>query len=155
MASATSDRPNDMPELAANPRKVYAALKAAGRPLTAYQLIDALRGEGMSAPPTVYRALNRLMEAGLAHRIESVNAYVACAAVHAHVGPGAGSVVFTVCDSCGRADEVVDNTLGADLSRYANAKDFTVDRATLELHGRCGACRTPPEPSAGSESLSP
>ena len=122
--------------LPANPRKVYAALKAAGRPLTAYQLIDVLRGEGMSAPPTVYRALNRLMEVGLAHRIESVNAYVACAAEHAY----AGSVVFTICDGCGHANEVVDAAVGADLIRCAVEHQFTIDRATLELRGRCHAC---------------
>lgn len=126
--------------LAANPRKVYAALKEAGRPLTAYQLIDALRDEGMTAPPTVYRALARLTEAGLAHRIESVNAYVACAADHAHAGGGTGSIVFTICEACGRAREVVDPRLGADLSRCAEACDFIVNHATLELRGRCRAC---------------
>lgn len=126
--------------LAANPRKVYAVLKAARRPLTAYQLIEALRDEGMTAPPTVYRALNRLMEAGLAHRIESVNAYVACAVDHADAPAGAGSVVFTLCEACGRAREVVDPRLGADLERCAQACDFIVDRATLELRGRCRDC---------------
>lgn len=125
--------------LPTNPRKVYAALKSAGRPMTAYQLIDSLREQGISAPPTVYRALARLMDKGLAHRIESVNAYVACAAKHAHKG----SVVFTICDGCGKADEVVDEAVGADLTRCAVEHDFIVERASLELRGRCRACAVP------------
>jgi hypothetical protein len=65
--------------------------------MTAYEILDAVRDKGITAPPTVYRALNRLVEEGLAHRVESINAYVACA--HSHHSDGA--VVFAICDNCG------------------------------------------------------
>ena len=53
-------------------------LAAAQKPLSAYDVIDALREDGRLAPPTVYRALQKLIDKGLAHRLETQNAYVAC-----------------------------------------------------------------------------
>ena len=61
-----------------NNEQVYRVLRSAQGPMTAYEILDAVRPQGISAPPTVYRALNRLMREGLAHRVESKNAYVAC-----------------------------------------------------------------------------
>ena len=136
----------DLGALRGNARKVYWALKAAGRPLTAYQLIDALRDEGVSAPPTVYRALARLLDAALVHRIESTNAYVTCAGNHNHPEGETGSVMFAICDACGQATEVVDAGINADLARCAVAHDFALHHATLELHGRCGTCRKAASP---------
>ena len=70
---------NRMQPRGANHEQVYRVLRSARGPMTAYQILDAVRPKGISAPPTVYRALNRLMRDGLAHRLESMNAYVACA----------------------------------------------------------------------------
>lgn len=82
-------------------RRVLKALLASGAPLKAYDLMHALASGGRSAaPPTVYRALKFLIGMGLAHRIESLNAFVACRFPgEAHL-PG-----FRVCESCGAAEE--------------------------------------------------
>ena len=61
---------------AANHERVLRALRQAARPMTAYEILDVLGPFGISSPPTVYSALNRLLEDGLVHRLESINAYV-------------------------------------------------------------------------------
>ncbi len=124
--------------LTANHHAVLSALKAEGRPLTAYDLIDALRDQGISSPPTVYRALTRLMEEGLVHRLESLNAFLACTKGAAHQG----GAIFTICDHCGETQELTDGKAIAALMRCADEQGFAVERTTFELHGRCEACRS-------------
>ena len=126
--------------LAPNHALVFDALKKAGRPVTAYELIDAVRAAGISAPPTVYRALNRLIADGQAHKIESTNTFVAC--THAHAGGDAP--VFVICDVCGDASEFSDETVGTQLAKRAAEHIFAIDRAIVELHGTCAKCATGP-----------
>ncbi len=126
--------------LAPNHTLVFDALKDAGRPVTAYQLIDALRGVGISAPPTVYRALNRLISDGLVHKLESMNAFVACTHTHA----GGSAVVFAICDMCGGADEFADEAIGEQLAKRAIERGFALNKAVVELHGTCAKCTEPP-----------
>jgi Fur family zinc uptake transcriptional regulator len=105
--------------------------------MTAYEILDAVRDKGITAPPTVYRALNRLVEEGLAHRVESINAYVACA--HSHHSDGA--VVFAICDNCGTVSEIEDSEAVAMLRGEAEADGFMVQRVAAEIRGLCGPCR--------------
>src|SRR5262245_4876474 len=78
-------------------RRVLELVWASHRPAGAYALLDRLREDGRgAAPPTVYRALDFLLERGLIHRIESLNAFVGCA------HPGENHLVqFLICRSCG------------------------------------------------------
>ncbi len=82
-------------------RRVLKALLASGRPMKAYDLMHAVgNGVRSAAPPTVYRALKLLIGVGLAHRIETLNAFVACRL------PGEPHVAsFRVCTRCGAAEE--------------------------------------------------
>src|SRR3990172_6339658 len=77
-------------------RMIVEALRAAGRPVSAYEIIDRLREKASLAPQTVYRSLDRLIASGSAHRLESLNAFVACSPV-THEGGGG----FAICDDCG------------------------------------------------------
>ena len=61
-----------------NHKRVYAHLRKAGAPLSAYQILEAMHADGFRAPVTVYRALERLMGEGRIHRVESLNAFVPC-----------------------------------------------------------------------------
>lgn len=124
--------------LAPNHRTVYTALRRAGRPVTAYQLIDAVRPAGISAPPTVYRALARLIAEGHAHRLESLNAFVACA----HGQPHTGATVFMICEDCGAAEELMDETIATHLQERARESGFLTETTTIEMRGYCGACAT-------------
>jgi Fur family transcriptional regulator, zinc uptake regulator len=122
--------------LVANHEQVYRALQSARAPMTAYEILEVLRPAGLSAPPTIYRALSRLVEEGLAHRLESINSYVACVDPdHQH-----HSVAFAICRDCGHIDELFENALIRRLTERAAKRGFKVDTATVELRGHCASC---------------
>ncbi len=116
---------------------IYGALRSADGPMTAYQVLDAVREHGITAPPTVYRALNRLVEEGLAHRVESINAYVACS--HSHHSDE--SAIFAICENCGMVEEIDDNKAISSLRRAAESDQFSVQHMSVEIRGLCGQCR--------------
>jgi Fur family zinc uptake transcriptional regulator len=125
--------------------RVMALLGAGGRAMTAYQLLDGLRADGITAPPTVYRALNRLIAEGRAHRLESLNAFVACTRP-AH----GGCAGFAICDGCGRVTEFTSEPVVDSLAAWAGAHAFRMTGATIEVKGRCGDCSAPaPSPAPG------
>lgn len=105
-------------------------------PLTAYDILDLLSVPlNKPKPPTVYRALEFLIEHHFIHRIESLNAYVACGEDHKHKGSQ-----FMVCDDCGRVEEVHLCHVPDGLKKQAEGKGFTLSHWNAELHGRCGKC---------------
>ncbi len=117
--------------------RVLELLLAAGEPVKAYDLIARFGEDGQPAkPPTVYRALEFLERKGLAHRIASISAYVACTS-----GSIDHAAAFLICDCCGATAEVSAPVAG-DLGRAAEAAGYAIDRTTIEAHGRCPACRT-------------
>jgi Fur family transcriptional regulator, zinc uptake regulator len=118
-----------------NHELVLTVLQKTGKPLTAYELLDRLRSHGVSAPPTVYRALDRLIEDGRVHRLESLNAFVACA--HPQHG---GAAVFSICHSCGTVEEMSDASLDRRIATLAKSAKFHLVQAVLELRGRCRNC---------------
>lgn len=127
------DRLNDMQQLTLD------ALEAAAAPMTAYEVLDALKAtRPTAAPPTAYRALTKLIALGLVHRLESLNAYVACSGGHGDADPA-----FSICDDCGHVDELSDPTIAATLTQMATAASggFAPTKHVVELHGRCGKCR--------------
>lgn len=116
-------------------RLISDALRDAGRPVSAYEIIDSLRGKATLAPQTVYRSLDRLIASGAAHRLESLNAFVACShAVHK------GSAVFAICDRCGGVLEFDEPKALAALGDWAETAGFTLRQMTLELRGTCVRC---------------
>ncbi|MEO1543430.1 MAG: Fur family transcriptional regulator [Pseudomonadota bacterium] len=132
------DRVQETKPLATKEVILLHALRTATRPRTAYELIDQLRDEGIKTPPTVYRALNRLISLGLVHRLESLNAYLACQS--GQCGPRANPA-FAICDGCGDVAEIVGSAVIAGVKTWAQGSNFTVGSITFELHGRCRSCR--------------
>jgi Fur family zinc uptake transcriptional regulator len=118
-------------------RRVLELVWASHEPVGAYGLLDRLSKEGVKAvPPTVYRALDFLLEHGLVHRLERLNAYVGCS--HSH-GPHAAQ--FLICTGCGRVAELDDPAIGSALARSASSRGFTISRQTVEVEGLCPDCR--------------
>lgn len=116
-------------------RKVLRLLLESEEPAKAYDLLANLDGEGAAKPPTVYRALDFLQEMGLAHKIESLNAYVACGhASHAH------SAVFIICDNCGAAEELHATEISKAIEKETAAAGFNVRSAIIEVRGTCRKC---------------
>jgi Fur family zinc uptake transcriptional regulator len=91
----------------------------------------------LRAPLQVYRALEKLTERGLAHRLESVNAFVCCANAHCHES---GSTAFAICDKCGRVEEFAERAVEHKLMGWSKSAGFTPSRMTIELRGICRDC---------------
>jgi Fur family zinc uptake transcriptional regulator len=118
---------------------VLRLIAEAGRPVKAYDLLEWVRegkSVGADAPPTVYRALDFLMANGFVHKLESVNAYVAC---H-HPSSAQHSVPFLICDRCHSAVELEDRNVVTHLELRAKALGFEPQAQTLEVHGLCARC---------------
>jgi Fur family zinc uptake transcriptional regulator len=107
------------------------------RALGAYDLLARLRDDGFGAqPPVAYRALDFLVSHGLAHRIERLNAYVACAR------PGEGHApAFMICRSCDGVAEAEAPARAGGLGAAADALGFAIESAVVEAEGLCPACR--------------
>ena len=127
-------------DLTRNQELVLGTLAHAEAPMSAYDILDKLRDEGLRAPLQVYRALEKLIEHGLAHRLESLNAFVCCADANCH-GRASGTAAFAICSGCGRVDEFADPEVTARLVAWAGDTGFALERTTIELRGRCAECQ--------------
>lgn len=124
-------------ELTKNQKLVRDRLAAASGPLTAYALLDDLRGEGFRAPLQVYRALDSLISSGLVHRLESLNAFVACTCAHSH---GEERTAFAICETCGKTEEFSGKGLSGELVEWIGARAFSPRRTVIEIRGLCAKC---------------
>ncbi len=106
------------------------------KPIGAYDILQRLSAErGRAAPPTVYRALAFLVEQGLAHRIDSLNAFVACFDPERTHDAG-----FLICDSCKAVEEIAEPAIGGAIRKAAALQRFTPSRTVVEISGTCAAC---------------
>lgn len=117
-------------------RAVLRLLCESDRPLSAYELLDRLRTVVKNpAPPTVYRALDFLLEQGLVHKLESLHAYVGCAhPEHPHASQ------FLICADCGEVAELADTGIVQTLQAAGRAVGFRTKRPVVELLGTCAQC---------------
>ena len=117
-------------------RTVLQLLCVSDKPLSAYELLDRMRGVVKNpAPPTVYRALDFLLEQGLVHKLESLHAYVGCAHPdHPHASQ------FLICDDCGEVAEVEDASVAKSLKAAGKAIGFRTKRPVVEVLGTCAQC---------------
>lgn len=118
-------------------RRVLELIWADHSPVKAYDLLDRLQAkQGKVAPPTVYRALEFLQEAGLIHRLESHNAFVGCPY------PGHGDKVrFLICRACGAIAEQAMGELSKRIAADAEEVGFQVEDQLLEVTGLCPQCQ--------------
>lgn len=118
-------------------RRVLEILLEDHRAMGAYAILDRLRAEGLGAqPPVAYRALDFLVRHRLAHRIEHLNAFVACA----RPGP-AHAPVFLICRGCSAVAEAPAAPVMAALGAAAGEAGFAIDQAMVEAEGLCPACQ--------------
>ncbi|KRB82247.1 Fur family transcriptional regulator [Sphingomonas sp. Root710] len=117
--------------------QIYAALSAADRPASAYDLAEAVsKSTGRRvAANSVYRILDVFVSKNLARRVESANAYI----VNAH--PDCQhDCIFLVCDACGRVNHVDDDSLSGAVRRSAEKAGFSQLRPVIEVRGCCADC---------------
>ena len=118
-------------------RRVLALIWENRQPIKAYELLERLSAEtGKIQPPTVYRALDFLLNQGLIHKLDSLNAFLGCG------DPDSGSdCFFLICRDCGVTDEYSSPSLRSSIMDTAKGHEFSIDDVTLEVSGQCQHCR--------------
>lgn len=132
-------------------RRVLEIILESEVPLGAYAILDVLRADGRrGAPPTVYRALDFLLEQGLIHRLASLNVYTGCAHPDHHHGGQ-----FLICAKCGRVRELDSPMVDATIRAAADERRFEVGSQVVEVLGRCEECRGHASDEAGAAVQNP
>ena len=118
-------------------RDVLRLVLEADSPATAYQLLDRLKEtRKRAAPPTIYRALDFLVERGLVHKVERLNAFIPCTeSGHVH-----HAAQFLICRRCGSVAELDDQEVSQALDKAARRRGFNPISAMVELEGTCADC---------------
>ena len=112
---------------------VWSNHKAVG----AYELLETLHLENPKAKPvTIYRALDFLLEAGLIHKVESLNAFIGCLKPEI-----AHNSVLLICNNCHQTDEIEAQAVYENICQIAKQNAFSPQNITFELHGFCQACQ--------------
>lgn len=123
------------PALTASRQTVLDMIRHSKKPIGAYAILEKLKKtQPNAAPPTVYRALEYLVKNHLAHRIEKLNAYVACDHAHDHAAQ------FLVCTGCGATHEIDATDLRKTTDKIAKKLGFTVEQTIVEMLGHCRKC---------------
>ena len=123
-----------------NAERVFEHLRHQTKALSAYQILDDLRDQGVTAATTVYRALDQLVESGRVHRIESLNAFTVC-----NEPCHSGTPVFEICKECGDVTERVGTGLTENIAILSHRSGFQPEHSVIEIRGRCSACQADPQ----------
>lgn len=124
-------------KLTRNQTLVLNILKNEQGPLSAYAILDRLREEGFRAPLQVYRALEKLIQLKCVHRLESVNAFMACS----HPKNCQHELTtFIICDSCGKVNEIQGQAIAHDVKQITQEFGFRAHKSTVEIRGICKNC---------------
>jgi Fur family transcriptional regulator, zinc uptake regulator len=123
-------------KLSRNQSEILSCLREANEPMSAYAILDRVRTAGISHPPTVYRALNELMQKGMVHRLQSRSAFIAC-------GHGAcdGKFAFAICRQCGKVVEIPLSDADQTALLGLAPDEIAPEQVTLEIAGLCESCR--------------
>ena len=123
-------------------RQVLDLVLQSDAPVGAYALLDRLKAARPgAAPPTVYRALDFLLEHGLIHKVERLNAFIGCTdAGHGHAHDHGHPHQFLICRSCGATAEIADHAVSHAIESAAQRAGFRLAEATVEIEGTCARC---------------
>ena len=124
--------------LSKNQKIIFDLIDKSSEPLKAYTILYNVQKKGINAPPQVYRALDKLVEIGKIHKIESKNAFVACKNSDCEISK---ATAFSICESCEVVDEISDVKLSKYLSSFNHKKGMKFKRFNLEFFGLCKKCK--------------
>ena len=124
--------------LTKNQQIIFDLINKSSEPLKAYTILFSVQKKGIKAPPQVYRALDKLVETGKIHKIESKNAFVACRNSNCEISK---TTAFSICESCEMVDEISDAKLTKYLSSFSDKKGTKYKRFNLEFFGLCKKCK--------------
>ena len=124
--------------LSKNQQIIFDLINKSSEPLKAYTILYNVKKRGIKAPPQVYRALDKLVQTGKIHKIESKNAFVACKSSSCEISK---ATAFSICESCEMVDEISDAKLTKYLSSFSDKKGTQYKRFNLEFFGLCKKCK--------------
>ena len=124
--------------LSKNQKIVLDIIEKAKGPLKAYSILFNVQKKGINAPQQIYRALDKLIEMGKIHKIESKNAFVVCRNSDCEISK---ATAFSICESCEMVDEISDAKLSKYLSGFNHRKGMKFKRFNLEFFGICKKCK--------------
>lgn len=117
-------------------RRVLEMIWISHAPAKAYDILDKLQQEtGSAKPPTVYRALDFLLDNRLIHKLNSLNAYMGCA--HPHI---CNDCYFLICTECSEVKECCNTDLAQSISETTHRHNFQAKSTTVEIEGICQEC---------------
>ena len=122
--------------LTKNQRIVLNLLQDSGEPLKAYFILDSLKKEGLNSPLQVYRALDKLVELGKIHKVESLNSFIIC-----NNSNCASNTAFTICERCGKVKEIKNNNLTEGVNELGRENKLNITRYNLEFYVVCKSCK--------------
>ena len=124
--------------LSKNQQIVLDIIENAKAPLKAYSILFNVQKKGINAPQQIYRALDKLIEIGKIHKIESKNAFVACKNANCEVSK---ATAFSICENCEKVEELNDLKLSKYLSSYSDKTGMKYKKYNLEFFGLCKKCK--------------
>ncbi|WP_394252975.1 zinc uptake transcriptional repressor Zur [Vibrio profundi] len=118
-------------------KRVFELILSNKKASSAYELLEQLKlSEPQAKPPTVYRALDFLLEQGFIHRVESTNSFICCCSCNANKHFSH----LLICDKCGTVIELQDESLVTRLAKNAEQHGFQLTNHVIESHGVCKPC---------------
>ena len=125
-------------KLTNNQQTVLDLLEKSKEPLKAYAILYGIQKKGIKAPTQVYRALEKLIEVGKVHKIESKNSYIACNNSNCSAQ---SSTSFLICEECDKVVELEKTNLTTYFSKLSEKFDFKYTEHNLEIYGLCNICK--------------
>ena len=124
--------------LSKNQQVVLEIIVKAKEPLKAYSILYNVQKKGINAPQQIYRALDKLIEIGKIHKIESRNAFVACNNSNCEISK---ATAFSICENCEQVEEINDTKLSKYLMNYNDKTGMKYKKYNLEFFGLCKKCK--------------
>ena len=124
--------------LTKNQQIVLDFVEKSSEPLKAYSILFNVQKKGLKAPLQVYRALDKLVEIGKIHKVESRNAFVACKNSSCQVSK---ATAFSICESCEKVTEINNSKLSKYLSNFEDNSGMKYSKYNLEFFGICKKCK--------------
>ena len=124
--------------LSKNQQIIFDIIDKSSEPLKAYAILFNVQKKGIKAPLQVYRALDKLVEIGKIHKIESRNAFIACQNSSCQISK---ATAFSICESCEQVSEISNTKLSKYLSNFVDEAGMKFSKYNLEFFGLCKKCK--------------
>ena len=124
--------------LSKNQKIIFDLIDKSGGPMKAYSILFNVQKKGIKAPLQVYRALEKLIELGKIHKVESRNAFVACKNSNCEISK---ATAFSICETCEKVTEISNQKLSKYLKNFHDETGMTYKKYNLEFYGLCTTCK--------------